>query len=328
MKLPATLPIILDGGMGRELERIGAPFQQPEWSAHALIESPHYVSQVHRNFINAGAEIITTNTYALVPFHIGEERFNEQGADLIKLAAKLARDCVDLTYVSDADVGDGDGDENNVDVNNSGKAISKVLVAGCIPPVLGSYRPDLFSITQAKPLLEALIVNQEPNIDFWLAETISSIAEASMVKSRTAQTSKPTWIAFTVKDEINTESQLRSGETVFDAVSQIAGQHVSAILFNCSAVEVMESALINAKQALATLGLEGKVQLGVYANNFPPIGELREANNDEGLSIIRKDISPIKYREFVSAWINAGASIVGGCCGVSAEHIKKLAELK
>ncbi|ASP49423.1 homocysteine S-methyltransferase family protein [Cognaticolwellia beringensis] len=316
MKLPATLPIILDGGMGRELERIGAPFQQPEWSAHALIESPHYVSQVHRNFINAGAEIITTNTYALVPFHIGEKRFKEQGADLIKLAAKLARDCVNDNDVGDLDV------SGNVNVN------SKVLVAGCIPPVLGSYRPDLFSVTQAKPLLEALIVNQEADIDFWLAETISSIEEAAMIKARTAQTIKPTWIAFTVKDEINTESRLRSGETVFAAVSQIAGQHVSAILFNCSAVEVMESVLINAKQALLALGLEGKVQLGVYANNFPPIGELREANNDEGLSIIRNDISPIRYREFVSAWINAGASIVGGCCGVSPDHIKKLSELK
>jgi|TARA_B110000438_G_C15788484_1_gene639560 S-methylmethionine-dependent homocysteine/selenocysteine methylase len=311
MKLPTTLPIILDGGMGRELERIGAPFQQPEWSAHALIESPHYVSEVHRNFINAGAEIITTNTYALVPFHIGEKRFKEQGAELIKLAAKLARDCV-----------------NENDVNDNVKVNSNVLVAGCIPPVLGSYRPDLFSVTQAKPLLEALIVNQEADIDFWLAETISSIEEATMIKARTAQTNKATWIAFTVKDEINTESRLRSGETVFDAVSQIAGQHVSAILFNCSAVEVMESALLNAKQALLALGLEGEVQLGVYANNFPPIGELREANNDEGLSIIRNDISPIKYREFVSSWINAGASIVGGCCGVSAEHIEKLAELK
>ena len=311
MKLPTTLPIILDGGMGRELERIGAPFQQPEWSAYALIESPHYVSEVHRNFINAGAEIITTNTYALVPFHIGEKRFKEQGAELIKLAAKLARDCV-----------------NENDVNDNVKVNSNVLVAGCIPPVLGSYRPDLFSVTQAKPLLEALIVNQEADIDFWLAETISSIEEAAMIKARTAQTNKATWIAFTVKDEINTESRLRSGETVFDAVSQIAGQHVSAILFNCSAVEVMESALLNAKQALLALGLEGEVQLGVYANNFPPIGELREANNDEGLSIIRNDISPIKYREFVSSWINAGASIVGGCCGVSAEHIEKLAELK
>jgi S-methylmethionine-dependent homocysteine/selenocysteine methylase len=73
---------------------------------------------VHRNFIKVGAEIITTNTYALVPYHIGEKRFNEQGADLIKLTAKLARECV--------------------------KDNSSLLIAGSIPPVLGSCRPDLF----------------------------------------------------------------------------------------------------------------------------------------------------------------------------------------
>ena len=93
----------------------------------SVIKAPHFVSQVHRSFIKAGAEIITTNTYALVPFHIGEKRFNEQGADLIRLAAKLARECA----------------------NDN----SDLLVAGCIPPVLGSYRPDLFSVEQAKPLL-------------------------------------------------------------------------------------------------------------------------------------------------------------------------------
>lgn len=288
--------------MGRELQRIGAPFQQPEWSAQALIEAPHFVSQVHRSFIKAGAEIITTNTYALIPFHIGEKRFNEQGADLIKLAAKLARECV----------------------NDN----SDLLVAGCIPPVLGSYRPDLFSVEQAKPLLELLITNQEVDIDIWLAETISSIAEAAMIKTRTAITSKPTWIAFTVKDEITTASNLRSGESVYDAVSQIAGQNVSAILFNCSRVEVMEIALITAKQALVDQGIEHEVQLGVYANNFPPIGDLHEANENNGISGIRDDITPKKYSEFASSWINSGAAIVGGCCGVSPEHIKKLAELK
>ena len=311
MKKNSTWPMILDGGMGRELERIGAPFQQPEWSAHALIEAPHFVSQVHRNFINAGAEIITTNTYALVPFHIGEQRFNEQGCDLIKLAAKLARDCAN----------------DNV-TNNTKNNSSRVLVAGCIPPVLGSYRPDLFSVVKAEAILETLIINQQDDVDLWLAETISSISEATMIKARTALTNIPTWIAFTIKDEITTDATLRSGESVFQAVSEIAGQNVSAILFNCSAVEVMETALNNAKHALIALGLEDKVRLGVYANNFPPIGELREANNNEGLSIIRDDISPSKYREFVSSWISAGASIVGGCCGVSPEHIKKLTELK
>ena len=61
--------MILGGGMGRELQRIGAPFQQPEWSAQALLEAPHFVSQVHRSFIDAGADIITTNAYAILPFH-------------------------------------------------------------------------------------------------------------------------------------------------------------------------------------------------------------------------------------------------------------------
>ncbi|MFT6193737.1 MAG: homocysteine S-methyltransferase [Cognaticolwellia sp.] len=302
MKLPFTLPIILDGGMGRELQRIGAPFQQPEWSAQALIEAPHFISQVHRSFIEAGAELITTNTYALVPFHIGEKRFNEQGADLIKLAARLARECV--------------------------KDNPSLLVAGCIPPVLGSYRPDFFSVAQAQPLLELLIKNQEVDVDIWLAETISSIAEAVMIKARTVVTGKPTWIAFTVKDEISTESTLRSGESVYNAVSQIAGQNVSAILFNCSCVEVMQTALINAKQALLDRGIENEVQLGVYANNFSAIGELHEANEGNGISGVRDDVPPAKYNEFASSWLKSGASIIGGCCGVSPAHIKKLTELK
>lgn len=295
-----TLPIILDGGMGRELQRIGAPFQQPEWSAQALIEAPHFISQAHRNFIEAGAEVITTNTYALVPFHIGEKRFAEQGANLIKSAAELARKCV---------------------LDNPGP-----LVAGCIPPLLGSYRPDLFSSIKAKPLLELFIKHQEHDVDIWLAETISSIEEATMIQNRTAITDKPTWIAFTIQDEITTEPLLRSGELVYDAVSQIARQHVSAILFNCSCAEVMENALVAAKRALIDLGNDNGVLLGVYANSFPPIGEQHEANS--GVCGIRDDLSPQKYREFASAWINAGASIIGGCCGISPEHIKELSNFK
>ncbi|MEH6453762.1 MAG: homocysteine S-methyltransferase family protein [Psychromonas sp.] len=306
MKIKLTLPIILDGGMGRELQRIGAPFQQPEWSAKALMTAPQFVSQVHSHFLQAGANVITTNTYALVPFHIGEQCFNEQGATLIQLAAKLARDCITAS------------------ANNSGNK----LLAGCIPPVLGSYRPDLFSKNTAQPLLEALIINQQDYVDIWLAETISSIAEATMIKTRTLQTDKQTWMAFTIKDDLNEEPTLRSGESVYDAVSQIAGQNVTAILFNCSRVEVMEIALIKAKQALLDKGLAGQVHLGVYANNFPPIGDRHEANQSEGVSRIRDDITPQKYSEFASSWIKAGASIIGGCCGISPQHIQKLAELK
>lgn len=300
MTTTATLPIILDGGMGRELQRIGAPFQQPQWSAQALIEAPHYIEQVHRDFIAAGAEVITTNSYALVPFHLGEQCFHEQGAQLIALAARLALQSID----------------------NS----PNVQIAGCIPPLLGSYRPDLFNVQQAKPLLDTMIEQQQQHVHLWLAETISSIDEADMIKSRCAVTNKPTWIAFTLSDEFDGEPRLRSGERVYEAVQQIAGQHVSAILFNCSCVEVMLDALVEANKALQDKGLS-EVRLGVYANSFGPIGEQHQANETEGISTIR-EISPLQYAQLARDWIAAGATIIGGCCGISTQHIAQLSALK
>lgn len=83
---------LLDGGTGRELKRIGAPFRQPEWSALALMQAPHYVRQVHDRFIAAGSSVITTNSYAIVPFHIGQEIFDSDGSRLATLAGSLARD--------------------------------------------------------------------------------------------------------------------------------------------------------------------------------------------------------------------------------------------
>ena len=86
---------ILDGGMGRELKRMGAPFQQPEWSALALMQGPQFVRQAHDAFVQGGAQIITTNSYAVVPFHIGQERFDARGVALARLAGELARASAD-----------------------------------------------------------------------------------------------------------------------------------------------------------------------------------------------------------------------------------------
>lgn len=233
-----------------------------------------------------------------MPFHIGEKRFHEQGAALIKQAP----------------------------LNNTKTTSKNILVAGCIPPVLGSYRPDLFSLEQAEPLLEVLITNQQNHVDIWIAETISSIAEAEMLKQRTSNTQQTTWMAFTINDELDAIPTLRSGESIYDAVKKIAGQNVTSILFNCSRIEVMESALLIAKQALVEQGIEDEVKLSVYANNFPPIGDLHAAN--DAVNTRREDIPPAKYSEFAATWLNAGASIIGGCCGISPEHIKQLAKLK
>ena len=150
---------LLDGGMGRELKRMGAPFRQPEWSALALMEAPDFVSEAHAAFIAAGAEVVTTNSYAVVPFHIGEDRFAADGGMLAERAGRLARAAADIG----ADSGAG----------------RKILVAASLPPLFGSYRPDLFDAARAPELLRTLVEGLAPHADLWLAETLGSIAEAA-----------------------------------------------------------------------------------------------------------------------------------------------------
>jgi S-methylmethionine-dependent homocysteine/selenocysteine methylase len=289
--------VILDGGTGRELARRGAPFRQPEWSALALIEGPLFVSAVHRAYVEAGADVITTNTYALVPFHIGAERFAAEGASLAARAGRLARDVADASSQT-------------------------VRVAGSLPPVCGSYRPDLVDLDRARPILEVLIGALAPNIDHWLAETLSSLAEARLCATLTAPTAKPLWLSFTLEDEAATAAPvLRSGENVRDAARLAQEVGAPALLFNCSQPEVMESAV---RAARAQLGADSMIRIGVYANAFPPMAADAEANS--GLSPIRADLTPEGYGRFAAAWHAAGASILGGCCGIGPEHIANLRE--
>jgi S-methylmethionine-dependent homocysteine/selenocysteine methylase len=287
---------ILDGGTGRELARMGAPFRQPEWSALALIEAPHYVGQVHRAYIAAGADVITTNSYAVVPFHLGEECFAARGAELAALAARLARE--------EADAAD-----------------RSVVVAGSLPPVCGSYRPDLIDLERALAVLLVLVGAMAPYVDHWQAETLSALAEAELVAELVADTGKPLWLSFTLADEAPREPALRSGESVAEAAQLARRLGAGALLFNCSQPEVMQEAL-----AVARAELGDSLPLGVYANAFPPMKADAEANS--GLDEIRADLTPEGYASFARAWAEEGASILGGCCGIGPEHIAALARLR
>lgn len=286
--------VILDGGTGRELARIGAPFRQPEWSALSLIEAPHFVAQVHQAYVAAGADVITTNSYAVVPFHLGDARFAAQGRELAELSGRLAREVADA-------------------------APRPIAVAGSLPSVCGSYRADLFQPEAARPVLEVLVAALRPYVDHWQAETLSAIAEAELVRAVIGDDGKPLWISFTLQDEDpDGPPRLRSGEAVADAVRAATGLGATAVLFNCSQPEVMQGAV---REARAVLG-DKPVSLGVYANAFPPQAADAEANS--GLDDIREDLTPEGYARFARAWRGEGAAIIGGCCGIGPEHIAAL----
>lgn len=291
---------LLDGGMGRELHRMGAPFRQPEWSALALMLEPDAVKRAHGRFVAAGAEVITTNSYALVPFHIGAAKFKTDGKKLAELAGRLARKVADgATY--------------------------KVRVAGSLPPLFGSYRPDLFDEARAPHIIRPLIDGLSPHVDLWLAETQSCLAEARFARRALADDGRPFWVSFTLDDD-NADlarPKLRSGECVAAAVTAMLELEVDAVLFNCSQPEIMEGAVAAARSVRDARGATARI--GVYANAFPP---QRDEAANEGLSDIRADLDPARYAGFAKAWLQHGADIIGGCCGIGPEHIAAIRALR
>lgn len=286
---------ILDGGFGRELARRGAPFRQPEWSALALTEAPEIVKEVHLDFIRAGAEVITTNNYAVVPYHIGQERFDHEVKDLVNVAVTQAKRAV----------------------VESGK---NVLIAGCLPPLFGSYRADLFEQDQAKKLALPIIETLSPEVDFWLAETQSSIAEVKTIASLLPKDGRDFWISFTLQDEVQLDQPLlRSGETLEQVADLIKHTSASAVLFNCCQPEVILKAILKIKTLVPD-----HIKIGAYANAFPPQNQQATAN--KGLDNIRTDLDPDMYLTFAKQWQDAGATLIGGCCGIGPEHIFALSQ--
>lgn len=290
---------VIDGGMGRELRRIGAPFGQPEWSALALMQAPDKVLEAHDNFIAAGAEVIIVNNYAVVPFHIGAVRFEIEGARLTELAGQLARQAAD-------------------------RAASHPLVAGSVPPLFGSYEPARFVPSEAPALYDVVVGAQAPFVDLWLAETMSSIAEATAaidaIEKHRLDPAQPIWLSICLPDEPpEGPSLLRSGETL-TALVEAFHSRVDVFSINCSMPERIEEAIPQLRHELDAVSSEAPI--AAYANAFEP--KLVAVAANAGILENRSELTPQVYADTADRWIKLGASIVGGCCGIHPEHIAEL----
>jgi S-methylmethionine-dependent homocysteine/selenocysteine methylase len=295
--------IILDGGLGRQLAAMGAPFQQPQWSAATLIEAPHFVRAAHEAFIAAGVDVISTNSYAVVPHHIGEEMFAERADELLDVAAREA-----AAAVTAAD--------------------RPIKIAASVPPMFGSYLPDRFDEIRGREMMKKFRQQLAPVADIFIAETLSVISEVTTYLDVFEDVSADLWVSVSL-DDVNhdpDEPRLRSGEPLAALLSAIEPRRFDALLFNCSQPEVMSDAIILARSTLDGFARkQGKVEplIGVYANAFPLFDESYQGSN-ASLVEIRADITPENYTRYAQKWAREGADIIGGCCGISPDHIAHL----
>ncbi len=290
-------PILLDGGMGRELRARGVNVLTTIWSASGLIKAPDTVRQIHLDYISAGADIITTNTYGIIRSNLAKEGIEDHFETLNVLACTLADQARQ-------------------------KSEKSVLIAGSLPPLAGSYRPDLVGkIEDIQPLYLEQAELLARHVDLIVCETMSSAVEGRAAALAACQTGKPVWVAWTLHEDQS--GKLRSGETIGAAAEILSDLPVCGYLANCCAPESIT-------QALPQLVETGAAYAGGYANTFQPVPEDWRLDGDgqsDGFLDLRSDLDPESYAEHVARWLKYGANVVGGCCGTGPAHIAKMHEL-
>jgi S-methylmethionine-dependent homocysteine/selenocysteine methylase len=239
-QLSQNRPLLLDGGLGRELRFRGVQVPPTIWSAGALMTDPEVVRQIHLDYIEAGADIITTNTYGIIRNELEKEALEDQFSSLNILAAELAQKARD-------------------------QAGKEVLIAGSLPPLRGSYRADLVGPSDE---IEHLYREQAnilaPYVDLFLCETISSGIEGRSCARAAAATGKPVWVAWSLHEDRS--GNLRSGESVTTAARALDGITVNGVLTNCCAPESICKSIVSLSET-------GCSWFGGYGNTFVSVPE-------------------------------------------------------
>lgn len=282
---------ILDGGMGQELvRRMGRA--TPLWAIQGLLDAPDLVRAVHDDFFAAGAEVATTNSYAVLPDRLAAFGLSERLGELITLSCRLAADARDAA---------GHG-----------------LVAGSLGPLGFSYQPDKAPPSEMAAEIYADVARlHAPLVDVLILETMSSVDQARGALMGAGLAGKPIWLAFTVTDSDGT--RLRSGEALADIGPLITEFAPERVLLNCSRPEAVSEGL----PILATL----HPHVGAYANGFTRIADdFNRIGVTTDMLGKRQDLGPAAYAAFARDWVAAGARTVGGCCEVGPAHIAALAE--
>ena len=283
--------VLLDGGTGSEIERLGVRMNDLAWCATAHVDYPDVVRRVHESYIRAGADVIIANTFATAPHILKRLGLEDQIAQVNQsaLAVSLA------------------ARENcGRDVCVAASMSSMPAFDEFVVPKTDEVRAGF--MRQAELLVEA-------GAELIIAEMMRDVYISDMVISAAQATGVPVWTGFSasVNDAgllINYESPVRDADTT--PFKQMAAD---VLAMGCDAAGVMHSSVRDTGPALAELSELWDGPMFAYAESgqfVPPSWKFEDV------------ISPPDYLGYVRQWIEQGVQIVGGCCGIGPEHINLL----
>ena len=236
--------ILLDGAMGTELGRRGANVDLPLWSARALIDNPDLVRTIHEEYIAAGADIITANTFRTTTRTFRLAELPDRSAELTSLAVSLAKQA------------------------RESFPRRNVVIAGSMAPLEDCYRPDLVPLDSALESEHALHARRlaQAGVDLLLCETMGTAREVTAACKAATATGLRTIVSFLC----NHNGDLYGGDSLEEAVRAVEPLRPWAFSLNCISPRYMEDAIVLLRKATT-------LPYGVYANVGVPGAEREES---------------------------------------------------
>jgi S-methylmethionine-dependent homocysteine/selenocysteine methylase len=282
--------IILDGATGTELQRRGVPMHGFAWSAAALDTHPETVRAVHEDYIRAGADVIITNSFATA-------RHVLQPAGLGDRVRELNRRAVGLAQAA----------------RENAAAGRPVAIAGSI----SNFRADVTPAEQLEASYrEQVEVLAEAGVDLVALEMMSGPGQAAPAIRAALATGLPTWVGFSCRLGEDGEVRLLDG-SLFSTRLRESLALLGDLPPTGAAVTVMHTLTEATGAALEIVRRSWSGPIGAYAHS----GRWIDPNwQFEHL------ISPEDYLGVSRQWVEMGAQIIGGCCGIGPDHIRLLKE--
>jgi homocysteine S-methyltransferase len=284
----ATRPLVLDGGLGTLLEQRGHDLSSELWSTRALLDDPDAVRAAHSEYLAAGAEIVTTGSYQIGYDQLASHGMGRDDVEaLLATSVRLAREARDTA-------------------GGAGWVAASVGPFGAIradgSEYTGEYGVGVSELREwHRPRLRALAA---AGADLVAVETIPSLAEVEAVAAELSGAGAHAWISVTPAF-----GRLRSGEPLEEAFTVAAAiEEVIAVGVNCCDPHELLPAIAAAR------AVTDKAVV-VYPNS----GEQWDAKNRRWIG------RPGIPGDLVSAWLDAGATIVGGCCRIGPAEIAQIA---
>lgn len=278
-------PLILDGAMGTEIEKLYGPSKSVLWSAEILFQKPEVVENIHKEYLKAGADIIITNTFRTSPYSFRKAGYSEREAE------KYLNIAVDLA-------------------SSAMSTFSKRKIFGSIASLEDCFRPDLVPKNDVLRRFHSQtlkVMDQREEIDLILFETINSYREIKEISSLIDQFDHPIGISVT----LNNQGNLLDGTSIKKVLEFVSQHSFQLFGLNCASPNVITKGVRKIssflKQGLPTI---------VYANLNQP---------DPITGQVTDNFTVETYANESEIWLQEGIDIIGSCCGTTSELTKQLA---